>query len=162
MLRFTTPDDSSVLVTLAAGTGVFKPLEIDTLAEVLDDYHAVCQTEYGHLACTLTVDEVPAGFVYLAPVAMTDRTWEIWWIVVDKNRQGQGLGQKLLAHAEQQAAEAGGRILFIETSSLPHYEPTRRFYRKHGYTLAGQLPDFYAAGDDKVIFRKPLIAPVNP
>lgn len=156
MPRVTIPDDTPALVALADGTGVFQPHEIETLEEVLNDYHTVCAEEYGHRAFTLIDDEQPVGFVYLAPVAMTDRTWEIWWIVVDKSRQGQGLGRKLLHHAEQVIAAATGRVLFIETSSLPHYEPTRRFYLKQGYTLVGQLPDFYAEGDDKVIFSKPL------
>ena len=45
----------------------------------------------------------------------------------------------------------------IETSSLPHYEPTRRFYLKHGYELGATLRDFYAEGDDMVVFRKLLL-----
>jgi len=39
----------------------------------------------------------------------------------------------------------------IETSSLPHYELTRRFYLKHGYEQAAVLRDFYSDGDDMVI-----------
>jgi len=50
----------------------------------------------------------------------------------------------------------GGRILLIETSSLPHYDPTRRFYLKHGYGQEAVLRDFYADGDDMVVFRKRL------
>ena len=46
--------------------------------------------------------------------------------------------------------------MLIETSSLPHYEPTCAFYRKHGYTLAARVADFYADGDDKLIFSKRL------
>ena len=45
-------------------------------------------------------------------------------------------------------------MLFIETSSLPMYEPTRRFYLKHGYEQHALLKDFYAAGDSMVVFRK--------
>jgi hypothetical protein len=59
-----------------------------------------------------------------------------------------------LRHAEEEVSRQRGRMLLIETSSLPHYEPTRRFYLKHGYEQAAVLRDFYAEGDDMVIFCK--------
>ena len=65
-----------------------------------------------------------------------------------------GQGGTLLRHAEEDIRTLGGRVLFIETSSLPHYELTRRFYLKQGYELEATLRDYYAAGDDMVIFRK--------
>ena len=40
MIRPTVPDDTPALLEIARGTGVFKPLEIVALHEVLDDYHA--------------------------------------------------------------------------------------------------------------------------
>jgi len=46
--------------------------------------------------------------------------------------------------------------MLIDTSSLPHYEPTRRFYGHRGYAVDAVLHDYYAAGDDMVVFRKKL------
>ena len=46
--------------------------------------------------------------------------------------------------------------MFIETSSMPHSEPTRRFYVKQGYAVTGVLFDFYSDGDHMVVFRKRL------
>lgn len=155
MLRPTTPADTPALLALTAGTGVFKPHEVDTLAEVLDDFHRE-GAEYGHVCLTLEDGGAAVGFVYFTPVAMTDRTWELWWIVVGKDRQGRGTGRWLLDRAEQYVMRLGGRLLLIETSSTPHYDPTRRFYQKNGYTLAAQIPDFYCDGDDKCIFQKRL------
>lgn len=153
MLRPTVPADSPSLIEIAAGTGVFKPHELVALQEVLDDYHAA-NREYGHQAHTWEEGGTPVGFVYLAPTAMTDRTWELWWIAVDVRRQGQGLGSKLLTAVEEAVQAASGRLLLIETSSTPVYQPTRRFYLRHGYTEAAVIPDFYADGDGKVIFSK--------
>ena len=153
MFRPTVPADTPALLTLAEGTGVFKPHELEALQEVLDDYHAVNHT-FGHTAYTWEEDGTPAGFAYYAPTAMTDRTWELWWIAVEKSRQGRGLGRVMLDLVEQDVRRNAGRLLLIETSSLPHYEPTRRFYLKQGYALAAQIADFYADGDDKVIFAK--------
>ena len=48
------------------------------------------------------------------------------------------------------------RQLMIETSSLSHYDLTRKFYLKHHYEQTGVLRDYYADGDDMVVFRKRL------
>ena len=120
---------------------------------MLDDYFAGEQ-HLGHRGVTFERDGVIVGFAYFAPAAMTDRTWHLWWIVVGPSQQGGGIGGKLLKHVEDDIRAHQGRILFIETGSQPHYEPTRRFYLKHGYELHATLQDFYAAGDSMVVFRK--------
>ena len=153
MIRPTTPADTAALVALADATGVFKPLEIQALREVLDDYFAANQAA-GHRCVTCEEGGAAVGFAYYAPAAMTDRTWYLYWIAVRKQLQARGLGAALLRHAEEDVRAAAGRLLLIETSSLPHYEPTRQFYVKHGYETAAVLRDYYADGDDMVVFRK--------
>ncbi|MCI0461571.1 MAG: GNAT family N-acetyltransferase [Gemmataceae bacterium] len=158
MIRPTVPSDTPALLALAQGTGVFKPLEIQALQEVLDDYHGETQA-LGHRSVTHEQDGQVIGFAYYAPAAMTDRTWYLYWIAVNKPIQAKGIGTALLHHAEDDVRQAQGRLFLIETSSLPHYEPTRRFYLKHGYEQAAVLRDYYADGDDMVIFHKRLAPP---
>lgn len=155
MIRLTQPEDTPVLLKLARETGVFKPKEITALQEVLDDYHDHMR-EQGHCSVTYQQDGRVVGFAYYAPAAMTERTWYLWWIAVDKSLHGQGLGSQLLHFAEEEIQGRQGRHLLIETSSLPHYEPTRRFYLKHQYEQVAEIPDFYADGDNMVVFRKQL------
>ena len=156
MFRPTAPADTSQLLALTAATGFFKPHEVETLDEVLADYFKEARDDYGHLAFTWEEDGAPIGFAYYAPTEMTDRTWELWWIVVDPSRQGRGLGRQMLQFVEDDIRRRDGRILLIETSSTAHYEPTRRFYLKNDYALAARIADFYADADDKVIFSKRL------
>jgi ribosomal protein S18 acetylase RimI-like enzyme len=155
MIRPTTAADTPALLKLTEGTGVFKPHEIQALDEVLSDYHAANAAQ-GHVAVTDERHGQVVGYAYYAPAAMTDRTWYLYWIAVTKNTQARGVGSGLLRHAEDEIRRRGGRVLFIETSSLPHYEQTRRFYLKHGYEVAGVLKDYYSDGDDMVVFRKRL------
>ncbi len=155
MIRPTTPDDTPSLLHLAEGTGVFKPMEIEALREVLDDYHAE-NAGQGHRAVTCEEAGRAVGFAYYAPAAMTDRAWHLYWIAVARDVQARGTGATLLRHAEDDARGRGARMLFIETSSLPHYERTRRFYLKLGYEQTAVVRDFYADGDDMVVFRKRL------
>ena len=143
------------MVELAQGTNVFKPHEIVSLREVLDDYHAATHQQ-GHESVTFESDGAIIGFAYFAPAEMTDRTWYLWWIAVDKRLQAKGIGAQLLTYTEQEVRRAGGRLYLIETSSLPQYEPTRRFYLKHGYEQHALIADFYADGDSMVVFRKQL------
>jgi len=155
MIRPVRADETPALVEMAQGTGVFKPHEIQALREVLDDFHAGVNVN-GHRAVVAEEDSQVLGFAYFAPAAMTDRTWSLWWIAVNKQVQARGLGAKLLRYVEDEAKAADCRILLIETSSLPHYDPTRRFYLKHGYEEHAFLRDYYSDGDDMVIYRKRL------
>jgi ribosomal protein S18 acetylase RimI-like enzyme len=155
MLRPATPDDTPALLALTAGTGFFKPVEVETLAEVMDDYFAEYRSR-GHQAFVWEVEGRILGYVYHAPEEMTDHTWVLYWIAVASELRGRGLGSKLLAFVEDDIRARGGRLLVVETCTLPHYEPTRRFYLKHGYTAVAVIPDFYADDDSKVVFTKRL------
>ena len=155
MIRPTQESDTDTLVEIAEGTGVFKPLELEVLRELLGGYHAGDDAE-GHRAVTLEINGEPVGFAYFAPTAMTDRTWHLYWIFVRKTGQAKGLGTRLLHYVEAEIRAAGGRLLLIETSGMPSYEPTRRFYLKHEYDQEARVRDFYSDGDDQIIFRKKL------
>lgn len=153
MIRTTLETETEVLKKIAEGTDVFKPIEIDALGEVLDDYHDG-NHKFGHRAISYELHGKVIGFAYFAPTAMTDQTWHLYWIFVDKKTQAKGIGAKLLKHAEEEIIRTGGRLFLIETSSLPSYAPTRKFYLKHGYEQAAVIRDFYTDGDDQVIFSK--------
>jgi ribosomal protein S18 acetylase RimI-like enzyme len=156
MIRLTIPEDTPSLLALAEGTKVFKPLEIVALREVLDDYHSH-EKEIGHRCVTFEKEGAILGFAYYAPAPMTDRTWDLWWIAVKKDTHARGIGSQLLKFVEEDIGKNNGRLVLIETSSLPHYGLTRKFYLKHGYEQAAVLKDHYADGDDLVIFRRRMM-----
>ncbi len=105
MIRPIQPADTLALVEMARGTGAFKPMEVQALGEVLDDYHAQ-NCSLGHRGVAIEQDGRVVGFAYFAPAAMTDRTWSLWWIVVDSEVQAHGIGGELLRYVE---AEVRGR-----------------------------------------------------
>lgn len=160
MIRPAAPADTPLLLEIARGTEVFQPPALQGLREVLEDYHAGKST-LGHRAVCLERDGQTLGFAYYAPAALTDRTWYLYWIAVVKQVQASGIGRALLRHVEEEIQCLGGRLFFIETSSLPPFEPTRRFYIKNDYERTAVLRDYYAEGDHMVVFRKRIPALEN-
>ena len=53
----------------------------------------------------------------------------------------------------------GQRLLLVEPSGTPQYEITHESYAKCGYEQEARVRDYWAEGDDLVVFRKALDAP---
>ena len=155
LIRPALPEDTATLKQLTAGTGVFKEHEVEVLQVVMDDYHAGDEDSQ-HVAIVAEDEGRIVGYAYYAPDVMTDRTWFIYWIAVAKDIQAKGVGTAIMRYLEDDVRNRHGRLLLLETTSLPHSELTRKFYKKQGYAVAGTVKDFYADGDDMVIFRKRL------
>lgn len=150
MIRPTAAEDTTALLALAEATGLFPPEGLQMMAEAYESNHDAD-------SFWLTDDDDgPVGVAYCEPERMTDGTWNLQMILVHPNRQGQGRGTKLLQHVEQTVTQRNGRMLIIDTSGVPEFEQTRAFYKKCGYETEARIRDFYAAGDDKVVFRKVL------
>lgn len=96
------------------------------------------------------------GLVYVADERMTSGTCNMLLIAVDPAEQSRGVGSRLVRHVEDHLARQGKRILLVETSGLPEFEPTRMFYLGNGYGIEARIRDFYQAGEDKIVFRKEL------
>jgi GNAT superfamily N-acetyltransferase len=96
------------------------------------------------------------GFAYCEPERMTNGTYNLLAIAVEPEKQSRGVGQQLLAAVEQAVSALEGRILLVETSSLPEYERTRSFYDQMRFDREAVIREFYGAGEDKVIFWKRL------
>ena len=62
----------------------------------------------------------------------------------------------LMLRTEDIIGKHGGRQVYIETSGRPQYTPTRLFYEACGYIQVAFLRDYYASGDDKIIYVKTL------
>jgi ribosomal protein S18 acetylase RimI-like enzyme len=95
-----------------------------------------------------------AGYICYGPTPITEGTWDVYWIAVDSNIQGRGVGRGLMAAAENKIVQAGGRLILVETSSKAGYEKTNLFYQKIGYFEVCRIPDFYMIGDDKIVYEK--------
>lgn len=96
------------------------------------------------------------AFFFAAPDALTDGTWNMLALAVLPDAQGKGHGAALVAHLETVLKARDQRILIVDTSSGDDFAKTRKFYRNSGYSEEARIRDFWAAGDDKIIFWKAL------
>ena len=54
------------------------------------------------------------------------------------------------------------RLIVVETAGRAAYAPTRAFYEARGYRAVSRIPDFYAPGDDQVVYVKALGSTSGP
>ena len=85
-----------------------------------------------------------------------DGTFNRLAIAVEPTLQGSGIGKAIVAEMMQRLRSQNGRVMLVETSSLEDYAATQAFYDGQGFSREARIRDFYAAGEDKLIFWKSL------
>lgn len=146
--------DLPAVATILDQTGLFPSA---MLAEMAAPYLG---REAQDLWLVICADDAVIGFAFCEPERLTDRTYNLLAIAVRPACQSQGIGSALVGALERRLCEMGARLLLVETSSLDPYEPTRRFYDRLAFTREARIRDFYADGEDKILFWKRL-APVG-
>lgn len=140
-------------LNITKNTEVFIDSEIDILKELLEDLQNNKNTSYGLIE--ETVEGKLAGFTLFGRTPLTEFTWDIYWIIVDKSFQGRGIGKTLILKTEEAIKEKTPRATIkLETSTRKKYAAARGLYKSMQYDQAGILPNFYSEGDDMVIFYK--------
>src|SRR5262245_10410817 len=149
------PSDLPALRRLVAATEVFYPEERAIALELLEERLAVGKKS-GYEFIFAVLDGELVGYCAWGAVPLTKQSYDLYWIAVVPRCEGLGIGRRLLELAEAAVAGRGGGDLYIETSSRGVYVRTRRFYRAASYAQVARLRNFYAPGDDKVVFCKTI------
>ena len=150
-------------------SGQFREEEIEVALELFDSALGVTpgaqdaksagsppvSSDYFFLGAFTPKDEL-AGFACYGPTPATDRTYDLYWIAVDSERQRTGGGTILLNEVERRLKGLNARMVVAETSSRSDYEAARGFYLRHGFVQAAKARDFYAPADDRITFTKRL------
>ena len=156
-----TGKDKPDILKILKNTPEFEPDEVVIAEEVIDSYlHDPAGSGYHILVAE--IGSFPVGYVCYGATPLTKGTWDIYWMAIDPKEQARGIGKTLLLSAENNIKDNQGRLILIETSSKPIYEKARRFHKSRGYKLICRISDFYAPGDDKLIFQKRLSKTTKP
>ena len=145
------PSHRSRVAEILRGTENFRDEEVDVALELFDESFG--GADYVAVGAFEPATE-PVGFAIYGPTMATDRTYDLYWIAVDRAAQGTGCGSVLLAEVERRLEALHARMLVVETSSRSDYTATRGFYLKRGYVEAARVHGFYAPGDDRIILTK--------
>lgn len=149
------PADLAAVRAIVASTDFFRADELDVAVELVQE-RLTRGPASGYEFLFAEQAGATVGYACYGPIACTLGSYDLYWIAVADQCRGQGFGRWLLGAAEARMRAAGGRRVYIETSSQPRYEPTRGFYAAAGYTLEARLVEFYAPADDKLVFVRAL------
>jgi ribosomal protein S18 acetylase RimI-like enzyme len=155
-IRSLVEKDRARLLLMLIRTGSFTSAEIDVAMELIDVVlKDQIQKDY-QIDCMVDDQDQVIGYICYGPTPMTQGTFDLYWIAVDPDFQGQGLGSKLLGFLEERARAMGGRLILADTSTIPHYEKTEKFYRKNGFQEVARVSDYYYPGNDRITFCKKI------
>jgi GNAT superfamily N-acetyltransferase len=148
-LRRAVPADASAVTALVADAyRHYEPLIGRTPLPMLADHAAAIRD---HEVWVLTDgDDLHAPIVgVLELVPEPDHLW-VENVAIHPTRQGEGLGRRLLAHADARAAELDVPELRLLTNE--RYLANLAMYARYGYVETHRVPHL---GTDLVHFRKP-------
>ena len=149
-IRPTRHGDIPALRKVLDGTALFP-------SEMLPDMmQAFLSGDDAQVWLTCDAGAGPVGFCYAAAETLAEGTWNMLAIAVRPDMQGRGCGGAIVRHLEALLEARRARILIAETSGTAAYARTRAFYDANGYAEEARIRDFWAAGEDKVVFRKAL------
>jgi len=152
VLRHLTPADRGRIEALTRAVGVFRADEVPVALEVFDG--AVAGSP-DYLALGAELDGRLVGWICWGPTPCTVGTFDLYWMAVDPATQGAGVGTALI-RAMEDRLRGLARLIIVETAGRADYRPTRAFYEARGYHRAAVIPDFYAPGDDQLVYVKTL------
>lgn len=155
MIETAVEEDGPQILQLTAAAGVFKPVEVVCVQELWSGYLQQGEAS-GYAFLVYRNGERVLGYACFGPHPLTQGTFDLYWICAAREARGQGIGGALLARVETEAGARSGRLLLVETSSTPDYIAARRFYERYGYRCESVVHDFYAPGDDLILYCKRL------
>lgn len=156
LIRKFLQEDKEKLKKLLAETQTFTADEINVAIELVDIYLTNHQQKDYDIYSAVDDKQNLLGYICIGPTPLTYGTYDLYWIAVDPDYQGKGIGKKLLSFAENKVKQNNGRLIVIETSSQEKYRNTVKFYETAGYKLLSRIKDYYKIGDDLLVYGKYL------
>ena len=154
MIRPMEARDKGPVLGLVRATGFFTEAEVGVAEELMDAYLDEPGQEDYHVVVVENEAGDVAGYLTWGPTPLAEDAYDLYWMAVAPSGQGKGRGKELVRWLEAEVVERRGRMIIIETSSQPKYEPTRGFYLGLGYKEVARVPDYYRPGDDRIIYTK--------
>jgi ribosomal protein S18 acetylase RimI-like enzyme len=155
MVREARVGDRAGIEEAIRSDGTFKADEIAVALELVDKGIAGDPDYLLRVVLDDGQDDAPVrGYLCFGRTPMTKATWDLYWVVVHQVARGRGLAAGLVNAMEEEIRTRGGGHVRVETSVSDGYGSARGLYEKLGYPLVATFPDFYAPGDDLLVYYK--------
>ena len=153
--------DRERIAEITTATDVFYPPEVAVAIELVDDRLTKGKTSDYQF---LFVDEGDAtlGYAIYGFNSMTKSSWDLYWIAVDPECHGTGVGRLLLTEVESRSRAGGCTHLWVETAGRENYKRTRAFYVVDGLHDRRRVEGFLCSGrfEDRVRESVGVIRPI--
>jgi ribosomal protein S18 acetylase RimI-like enzyme len=138
---------------IVTSTGFFRDDEIPVAAELAEErLEKGTASGYEFLFAEIAGETVAYSCYGLIPCTL--HSYDLYWIATHLDYMNRGIGKRLLQETEKAIFSSGGHAIYVETSSKEQYAPTRAFYENNHYLLQARFENFYAPGDDKLVYVK--------
>lgn len=151
--RIVDRQDVARIRALVESSGVFSPEEVRVAGDLVDTTLSGTET-YRFLLAERGASLL--GYTCFDRVPFSTVSFDLYWIAVAQEMRGTGLASELMSRTATFIRAKRGTQIFAETSSREPYAAARAFYLKSGFEEAARFSDFYAEGDDKIVFRLKL------
>ena len=145
--------DPVAIEKIVSSSGFFRPDEVPVAVELATE-RLEKGAESGYEFVIAEVDGATVAYACFGLIPCTLYSFDLYWIATHEDYRGKGIGKIVLKEVEKSVSALGGKAIYVETSYLPKYEPTRAFYLKNDYIEKARFEDFYNEGDDKVVYLK--------
>lgn len=147
------PTDPETIRMIVSSTGFFRDDEIPVAAELAEErLEKGAASGYEFLFAEIAGETVAYSCYGLIPCTL--HSYDLYWIATRLDYMNRGIGKHLLQETEKAIFKSGGHGIYVETSSKEQYAPTRAFYENNQYLLQARFENFYAPGDDKLVYVK--------
>ena len=145
-----------------------KPRDVASALQIVEDFDEDDAEEAsyalsGDLSNFFVVEAQGAVAGFTGYSRIPDAPTSAWlsWTYVEENFRRQGVGAFMLEQLRFSLAKTKVERLFISTSDYEEdgvdiYAEARRFYQRHGAQQELVIPDFYALGEARFIYRLSL------
>jgi ribosomal protein S18 acetylase RimI-like enzyme len=150
-----TLEDRRGIYDILLHSGVFGRSDAECVDQMFGEaFTRPSDDNYRFLSCW--EDSELVGFACYGREALTQGTWDLFWVCVSSAARRKGVGRTLLNEVQRHAEQEHVRLIVIYTSSTEKYAAARRLYESQAFTRTAVIPDYYATSDDLYIYTKRL------
>jgi len=147
-------EDIQNVSDILISTNFFNQEEIKIACELVEEALKKWQEKSWYNFLFADYENQTIAYSCFGKIDWTVCSYDLYWIGTHNDFRWNWIGWLLLKETEKMISQKWTCNIYVETAGKEQYQPTRKFYEKNWYTKEAVIKDFYADGDDKIIYSK--------